>query len=251
MALKSMKPVKLEKKDLTRLFITDTPLARGWRKFKRFVRSLLYLFGLYLVLYFALNFTAITGRVKYDVSPGSVAISQPTPAVETSTRPTVKPNYQPMVTIPKIGVNAPLILNIAPDQIVANLANGVVHYQDTALPGEIGNTVIVGHSSDYPWSNGHYKNIFALLDKLVPGDKITIPYTDQVFVYEVTDSKIVKPTDLSVLQMSSTPQLTLITCYPVGTSRNRLIVTAKLVEGTPTGTQTSQPSVLGSLPNPR
>lgn len=251
MALKSMKPVRLEERDLTRLFITDTPTARAWRKLKRFIRSILYLFGIYLVLYFAINFSAITGRFKYDVSPSSVAIAQPKPIVETPIEPAAKPNYQPMVTIPKIGVNAPLILSIAPDQIVANLANGVVHYQDTALPGQVGNVVIVGHSSDYPWSTGHYKNIFALLDKLSTGDRITVPYGDQVFVYEVVGSNIVKPTDLSVLKKSDTPMLTLITCYPVGTSRNRLIITAKLVEGTTTGIQVAQPSFLDSLPNPR
>lgn len=161
------------------------------------------------------------------------------------------PDYAPLVEIPKISVSAPLLLNVTPDLIVDQLRGGVTHYEATALPGEIGNSVIVGHSSDLPWSDGQYKTVFALLDKLVLGDKVVVYYKKQRLVYSVTSSKVVAPTDLSVLRRSTTPQITLLTCYPVGTTRNRLIVTAELIEGVPTGTQVSEPAIGSALPRPR
>jgi LPXTG-site transpeptidase (sortase) family protein len=244
-----MKPIRIEEKDLKRLFISDTPGAKAWRFFKRAVKQLFFLAIIYFVLYFIINYPAFGKRIAYSVQPASVSIPEVTIPEPTPAAP--EPNYSPVINIPKIGVSAPIIFGITADQIVPNLANGVVQYQDTALPGQIGNSVIVGHSSDYPWSTGHYKNIFALLDKLSKDDDIQIPYGNQVFTYKVTSTKVVKPTDFTVLKKSNTAQLTLITCYPVGTTRSRLIITAELFSGITTGTQAKEPAVIDSLPKPR
>jgi sortase A len=113
--------------------------------------------------------------------------------------------------------------------------------EGTADPGQVGNVVIVGHSSDFPWSTGQYKTIFALLDKLTIGDEITLPFGQNRYVYKITESKIVKPTNLTVLERTAAPTLTLISCYPVGTALNRIVVTATLVDGPIGGTQTTEP----------
>lgn len=139
-------------------------------------------------------------------------------------------NAPPTITINKIGVKAPVIY----DQKTVNQAaflkalhDGVVHYPDTALPGQTGNVVIFGHSSGQWWAPGNYKFIFTLLDKLKPQDLIFIDYQGQRYIYRVYDSFVVKPTDLSVLNQGSKNILTLITCTPVGTSTNRLIIRAQ------------------------
>jgi sortase A len=111
--------------------------------------------------------------------------------------------------------------------------------------------VIVGHSSDFPWSDGKYKNVFALLDKLAVGDKIVVTYGSEKYIYQVTGSKVVKPTDLSVLKKTASPTLTLLTCYPVGSTRSRLIVTAKLLSDNAGSVQTTDPLTGESLPRPR
>jgi LPXTG-site transpeptidase (sortase) family protein len=138
------------------------------------------------------------------------------------------------IVIPKIGVNAPVIFLNSRDEktIEANLANGVVHYQGTANPGEVGNTFITGHSSNFWWIQGQYNYVFVNLDKLAVGDQTVVYYNGKKFVYQVTGTKVVLPTDTSVLAPTDTPTLTLMTCTPAGTNWKRLIVSLDQVSPT-------------------
>ncbi len=131
--------------------------------------------------------------------------------------------------IPKIRVDAPISWNVPESDIVKELENGVAHYKGTALPGQLGNVFITGHSSYYLWAPGSYKDVFALLNKLSAGDKIYIQYNGATFTYEVTNQQVVSPDKLDVLEQESENTLTLMTCVPIGTSLNRLIVTAKQI----------------------
>ncbi len=242
----TMQPVRLEERDFKKIFKTSTPIGRALKFLKWGIKQLFSLTVLFFLFFYLLNFSAYWTRLKFSVDPPkTTALVIPTPVPNQP-----KPDYSPEIKIAKIGLDAPVITNIAIDQVIPTLVNGVVQLQGSATPGQNGNVVIFGHSSDYPWSTGHYKNIFALLDKLVVGDQIVIPFHDQEFSYTVTGSKVVKPTDLSVLNKTDGPTLTLITCYPVGTATNRLIITATLSGGTITGTQTSSP-LSSSLPSSR
>lgn len=131
--------------------------------------------------------------------------------------------------IPNIKVDAPIIWNVAEDKIIAELQNGVVQYQGTALPGQLGNIFITGHSSYYLWAKGSYKDVFALLNKLSAGDKIYIQYKGATFTYIVRNQKVVEPNDLTVLAPTGENILSLMTCVPIGTSLSRLIITAEQV----------------------
>jgi len=138
------------------------------------------------------------------------------------------------ITIPKIKVDAPIIEldTINNDGILDQLKQGVGHYKGTALPGRVGNMFLTGHSTYYAWSGGKYNQIFALLDKLDIGDEILVYYQGEEYVYKVNGEKVVKPTAIEVLNPTPTPTLTLMTCTPLGTNLNRLIVTADLVSTT-------------------
>lgn len=140
-----------------------------------------------------------------------------------------------VIIIPKLNVNAPIVFepSIAEEAIQTALRNGVVHYAGTALPGEPSNAVIVGHSSNDWWEAGNYKFVFALLDKLEAGDQIQINYQKKRYIYQVAAKKIVLPSEISVLQPTSEPVLTLITCTPPGTSWKRLVVSANQIEPSP------------------
>lgn len=241
-----MRKAELSENDLRRIFKTQTPASRVLRAVWRaalFVASFAVLF---MVFFVALNYSAYIKRFEYSVSPPVVQ----TPVVATPTPNQPLPNYSPELTISKIGLDVPIVMNIGINDVIPNLANGVVQLANSATPGQNGNVVIFGHSSDYPWSTGHYKNVFALLDKLSTGDNITVAYGSQQFVYTVTGSKVVKPTDISVVNKTDASTLTLITCYPVGTATNRLVITAALTSGTVTGTQTDNP-LTQSLPTSR
>src|SRR5665647_1236182 len=135
----------------------------------------------------------------------------------------------PLIAIPKIHITAPIgdVASYDQQKIQLMLRDGVVRYGYGATPGQIGNTVIVGHSSGQFWAPGNYKFVFTLLDKLEPSDKIYIDYRGTRYIYIVTDSVVVSPTNISVLAPTPKPTLTLITCTPVGTSRDRLVVHAR------------------------
>lgn len=137
--------------------------------------------------------------------------------------------------IPKIGVEAPLMFSKSRDQGEINrlLLDGVVHYFDTALPGEKGNVFLTGHSSYYWWSEGKYNTVFSILDKLVVGDVIYVNYNHKQYMYKVFDMKVVAPSELSVLNQGDDSILSLMTCTPVGTNYRRLIVRASQVNPNP------------------
>jgi len=107
----------------------------------------------------------------------------------------------------------------------------VVRYPGSAKPGTDGNTFIFGHSSNFPWISGDYNDVFALLDNVVYGDDIIVYYNQEKYVYKIFEKKIIKPGDVSILKKNTdTSEITLMTCWPVGTDLNRLVVIGKLVK---------------------
>lgn len=138
-----------------------------------------------------------------------------------------------LLEIPSLGISAPIVYVDKKDEAVyqAALKRGVVHFPGTALPGELGNAYIFGHSSDYAWNRSPYRAIFALLTEIKTGDEIRASDArGRIFVYRVTGTKVVSPKDLGVLdqQGNSKKILTLQTSYPLGTALRRFIVTAEL-----------------------
>lgn len=158
-----------------------------------------------------------------------------------ATQATAQVGPDPVLSIPKINVNAPIVFANSNQEaaIQKDLEGGVVHYANTATPGQPGNSVIFGHSSNDWWEPGNYKFVFVLLDKLVVGDTFTVNYQSKQYVYKVVETKVVEPTDLSVLNQTSQTEMTLITCTPPGTSWKRLIVRAAQVSPEPTQPKTA------------
>jgi len=126
------------------------------------------------------------------------------------------------VSIPKINLDAIVVEGATPKQ----LAVGPAHITETAFPGQTGNAVITGHRDTF------FRHIY----ELQKGDTILVRRNNEVFKYEVTGKKIVKPEDVSVLKPTTDPQLTLITCYPtyyIGPAPDRLVVFSKLIDHEP------------------
>lgn len=107
---------------------------------------------------------------------------------------------------------------------ISDLKNGAGHMPTTPLPGQPGNAVISGHRTTYGAP-------FYDLDVLEPGDRIEVETAIGVSVYEVREVLIVKPTDLWVTDPRPGAWLTLTTCNPRFSARERLVVFAELVEG--------------------
>lgn len=196
-----------------------------------------------VVVYSLLNFSLISARIQYLVSEYNA------PKVSTSALIGSAPQTnESQIIIPSIQVKAPVIYSTSKNNtdIAYDLRSGVVHYSTTANPGEQGNVVIFGHSSGVAWAPGNYKFVFTLLDKLKSGQQISLDYNGKRYVYVVTGSKIVAPTDMSVLDVGSESKLSLITCTPVGTSKNRLVVEAKQISPNP---QTNKLPVISEKPS--
>ena len=113
------------------------------------------------------------------------------------------------------------------------LAEHLIQYPGTALPGKNGNAVIFGHSILPIFYNPKdYLSIFSLLPTLAVGDEIEINYDGITYKYEIESAFEVSPTDIQVLdQNKSDSFLTLVTCVPPGDPRKprRLVVRARIV----------------------
>jgi LPXTG-site transpeptidase (sortase) family protein len=143
----------------------------------------------------------------------------------------------PEVIIPKINAEVPVVYDVPTiddSAIQEGLTRGVVHYADTALPGQDGNVVIVGHSSGNIFNLGKYKFAFSLLRVLDNGDTFFLQKDGKRYVYQVYEKRVVSPTDVSVLGPADRPATaTLITCDPPGLSTNRLVITAVQISPDP------------------
>ena len=144
--------------------------------------------------------------------------------------------------IPKINVDVPVDYNLQTfdeDKIQVSLRDGATHYRlpgADAVPGQKGNTVILGHSSNDIFNQGAYKFVFVLLDRLKVGDTFYLHYKGTRYIYRVSETKVISPTDIGALQTGTVkPTATLVTCTPPGTATNRLIVLGEQISPDPHG----------------
>ncbi len=122
-----------------------------------------------------------------------------------------------VIKIPRIGVDQAVVEGVG----VEDLKKGPGRYPDTPMPGQAGNAAIAGHRTTYGAP-------FNRLDELSFGDSITVQTVSGTFRYEVSESKIVSPDEVSVLDPTPDNRLTLTTCNPKYSAAERLIVVATL-----------------------
>ncbi len=199
-----------------------------WRKKK--VKYPVILVSLFAVIFFVLNLPFFIARFQpVETAKTYEKVKEVIRPVTDTSAPLEPGEVVPSgshLVVPKLGVNAPIIFSnsFSESVIQEELKLGVVHYKNTAIPGTVGNAFITGHSSNYWWNSGKYNYIFANLSRMKVGDQAKIYHGGNKYLYQVTESRVVEPTDTSVLSGSDTPTLTLMTCTPPGTSWKRLIV---------------------------
>lgn len=102
------------------------------------------------------------------------------------------------------------------------LKYAVGHFDGTAMPGQKGNFAVAGHRS-YT-----YSQYFNRLDEIKVGDEIEVQTKKGDFVYKVYETKVVEPTEVSVLDPTKDATITLVTCTPVRVATHRLIIKGRL-----------------------
>jgi sortase A len=133
------------------------------------------------------------------------------------------------IRIPKLGVDTVVVEGTSKEALDA----GSGHYTESALPGQPGNVAIAGHRVTYgkPFND---------LDKLGEGDRVFLDTPVGSYVYEMVPAFgghanpwVIAPDDWSVIAPTAEPMLTLTTCHPKGSARQRLVARLKLVESPP------------------
>mgnify|MGYP001161192712 FL=1 len=215
------------------------------KAFQTLGRSLIILGGLTLlfVAYQLWGTSVLTDRYQSDLEEDFTELIE---VVEksTSTTDTPKtsdtdiPNYAELlwrpegqamaqIVIPKMGLTATVVSGVSSE----SLRRGPGHFPDTPMPGMPGNSAIAGHRTTWgaPFGN---------IEKLEPGDEIKIQTIQGSFTYVVLEQNagrgnfIVSPNEFDVLNQnfnSSPNRLTLVSCHPKLTARNRIIVVAELI----------------------
>lgn len=189
------------------------------------------------VAFIFLQFNSVVfAQIQSYISPG--AISSNAISIDPSAPVNVGPEAK--LIIPKINVEVPVdygVTDISEANIQTSLRDGATHYKlpgADAVPGQKGNTVILGHSSNDIFNQGAYKFVFVQLDRLQPGDVFYLHYEGTRYIYRMTSSKVIDPTEVSALQIGNDkPMATLITCTPPGTALKRLLIFAEQISPDP------------------
>jgi LPXTG-site transpeptidase (sortase) family protein len=192
--------------------------------------------GLYLLLAF---FPVLTNELWYlfnSHSEGEKTVSSPVDGslgskIVPLTGEIVPADPSFSIVIPKIGANSRVIANVDPynsREYQMALTKGVAHAKGTSLPGQDGNVFLFAHSSDNWFNANRYNSVFYLLHHLETGDDIYVIYLGKKYTYEVTEKSIVSPSEVKYMdQPVGEQKLTLMTCWPAGTTISRLVIVAR------------------------
>ena len=148
--------------------------------------------------------------------------------------------YENRVIIPRIGKSIPLLdiknrniegeseLN---DIFMDELENGIIRYPGSAKPWDDWISFIFWHSSNFPWMKWDYNDVFALLDNVEFDDEVIVYYEQRKYIYKIREKNVITPGDVSVLKSKKdVSEISLMTCWPIWTTLNRLLVTWELTE---------------------
>jgi LPXTG-site transpeptidase (sortase) family protein len=221
--------------------ITGKVRVRGKLSKKQHLQSLGFGLGMGAIVIVILLFGFFNERFIAPFITPSRTVSA-TPLILDPNNATV--DTSPQVIIPKINVQAPVVYDvptIEESAVESGLERGIVHYATTSNPGEQGNAVFFGHSSSNILNRGKYKFAFVLLSWLEKDDTFYIQKDGVRYVYKVFEKKIVKPSEVGVLDpVAGHPTTaTLITCDPPGTNVNRLIIIGDQISPNPAGAAAS------------
>jgi sortase A len=123
------------------------------------------------------------------------------------------------IEIPRIGASYVVVKGTD----AGSLRKGPGVYDQTGLPGAPGTVAIAGHRTTY-------RAPFRRVDDLRQGDRISVEMPYGRFVYAVELTRIVPPTEVSVIRRTSYDRLVLSACHPLYSAAKRIVVFARLVE---------------------
>jgi LPXTG-site transpeptidase (sortase) family protein len=198
----------------------------------------LFLIALALLLSIFIFYPVVVKEIGYIVSKPNqnlsvLASKEGTSGVVDPKKEIVAVDKEFSIVVPKIGANSRVIPDVDPydSQIYQReLTKGVAHAKGTVYPGQVGNSFYFAHSSDNFYNANRYNSVFYLLNKLEKDDLFYFVYKGEVFKYKVFQVKIVSADSIEYLKGATERKLAiLMTCWPAGTTIERLVVVGELV----------------------
>jgi len=165
-------------------------------------------------------FAAASVRASYFQRTQNQILNSPTPTPAHAAEPDT--GLVGRLEIPHVGLS--VVVMHGDDEETLSTAAG--HLPDTPMPWQAGNSAIAAHRDTF----------FRPLKDVRQGDEVRLVSRRGTFIYKVRDARVISPKDVSVLKATSSPTLTLLTCYPffyVGNAPKRYVVQADLIASTP------------------
>ena len=189
------------------------------RKFNNILSALVIALGLYIAL------SPLAPQAEYfirDKSPNASAPYSGALAESVGSSTTAQTPADNRIVIPSIQIDEPIVES----NTINSIKNGGTWRRpNTSTPNRDGNTVIIGHRF-----YGSNTSTFYHLDKVEVGEKMAVYWEGIEILYEVTEVKIVDESAIEIEAPTKSRQLTIYTCHPIWTAKQRLVVIAKPVE---------------------
>lgn len=147
------------------------------------------------------------------------------------------------LSIPRLELQAPVLLpslkywqaknwDLLEEQMQIGMSQGLVAYPHSTAPSDKGALIVAGHSSppDERAAKSPFGSIFSRLPELEVGDEISVMQNGRQVIFAIESKVVVPPSATKLLEQQNTDNiLKLITCFPIGTTKDRMIITAKRV----------------------
>lgn len=172
-------------------------------------------------------------RVEPFLTIDDIPAVQPYPPAGTITPPATPmlPNTVGWVRIPALDIAVPVAQSpsLNDSDVIETLLSGAALYPNGIAPGHLGNTFISAHSTGEPW-RGKYRFAFLRINELQIGHEIHLDTQAARYTYRVVAKDLVKPTsEFRVESGRPKPTLTLMACWPLWTTNQRMLITGELI----------------------
>jgi len=158
-----------------------------------------------------------------DKEAGQSAVAEITPVKDYESLPF-------FIEIPKLNLYEKVQANVNPNEVKEYqiaLEEGVAHALNSGFPGENKLIYIFGHSTDGAWNVEAFNAVFYQIKDLVVGDQIILHLGEEKFVYQVSEQNVVKGNEVNFVNDRQDQNILLLqTCWPPGTSWQRLFISA-------------------------
>ncbi|TSC75747.1 MAG: putative sortase [Parcubacteria group bacterium Gr01-1014_30] len=202
----------------------------------RLIKLFKYFAAAYLVSFLALNWSEVswvfnyTALARYTSDLADKIAKEKQIAMAESDKDGVESKKANSVEIPKIKIEAPLIVDKGLDYygVFRALDRGTVYYPESALPGQEGRTIILGHSAPQRWPKIRYDWVFSELNELQEGDEIFLHFNGKKYAFKVKNKIFLDRGDQLPEPLTNSERvLVLVSCWPPGKDIMRIAVVAE------------------------